>query len=211
MQLTLFEREVSKESPAWPAAQQHRQSAGQRARRVRCRVHRLPAGLSVLTESWLREADFHFSPTKPDYGPPAFVEVFRRFKGPIPRWLRREHRCVLEHEGRPSPVDEDFTLVARQPRQSLFSQPVPRTKRPAVLQLSGCGAVLRRQIPRPAGTAIKLSPEELLARLAASNAPAHALRVDQRPALAALFPDHRLRRRFHQKSATHSALAPWNK
>ncbi|NIO38877.1 MAG: AAA family ATPase, partial [Burkholderiales bacterium] len=26
-----------------------------------------PPGLSILTESWLREADFHISPTKADY------------------------------------------------------------------------------------------------------------------------------------------------
>ncbi len=39
-----------------------------------------PPGLSVLTESWLREADFHISPTKADYVSVCGLEVFRRFK-----------------------------------------------------------------------------------------------------------------------------------
>ena len=67
MQLTLFEREVSKES----LHQRLRSSISGLLGNVRgvfdVVLIDCPPGLSILTESWLREADFHFSPTKPDY------------------------------------------------------------------------------------------------------------------------------------------------
>jgi AAA domain len=40
-----------------------------------------PPGLSVLTESWLREADFHISPTKLDHISSYALEVLGHFKG----------------------------------------------------------------------------------------------------------------------------------
>jgi chromosome partitioning protein len=86
MQLTLFEREVSKES----LHARLRTSIGALLGHVRSVFDIIlidcPPGLSVLTESWLREADFHFSPTKPDYVSTCGLEVFRRFKGSTRRW-----------------------------------------------------------------------------------------------------------------------------
>ena len=79
-QLTLFEREVSK---------------GEHERELRRVVGALLAearlaydlvlidsapGLSVLTESWLREADFYLSPTRPDYISTRGLKFLREFR-----------------------------------------------------------------------------------------------------------------------------------
>ena len=78
--LTLFEREVSK---------------GEHERHLRATVGALLAearlrydlvlidsapGLSVLTESWLREADFYVSPTRPDYISTRGLKFLREFR-----------------------------------------------------------------------------------------------------------------------------------
>ena len=101
MQLTLFEREVSKES----LHARLRTSIGALLNHVRgvfdIVLIDCPPGLSVLTESWLREADFHFSPTKPDYVSTCGLEVFRRFKGLNPEMGFAENLGVdRQHEGR---------------------------------------------------------------------------------------------------------------
>jgi len=80
VQLTLFEREISRES-------QHtrlRTVIGTLLDQLRGLFDIIlidcPPGLSVLTESWLREADYYISPTKADYISTCGLEVFRRFK-----------------------------------------------------------------------------------------------------------------------------------
>ena len=97
MQLTLFEREVSKES----LHARLRTSIGALLNHVRgvfdIVLIDCPPGLSVLTESWLREADFHFSPTKPDYVSTCGLEVFPALQGPqsgdgVCRKPRRRHQ-----------------------------------------------------------------------------------------------------------------------
>ena len=79
--LTLFEREVSKG--------EHEAAAAQR-RSARCSPRRSKLydlvlidsapGLSVLTECWLREADFYISPTRPDYISTRGLEFLRQFR-----------------------------------------------------------------------------------------------------------------------------------
>ena len=65
--LTLFEREVSKaDHEVWL-----RRTIGELLTEARSLYDLVlidsAPGLSVLTESWLREADFYLSPTRPDY------------------------------------------------------------------------------------------------------------------------------------------------
>ena len=174
MQLTLFEREVSKES----LHGRLRSSIGNLLGNVRGVFDVVfidcPPGLSVLTESWLREADFHFSPTKPDYVSTCGLEVFRRFKGLNPEMGFAENIgvCVNMKDGH-SPVDEDYHrwLLANHDNHC-FSQPVPRTSAlQHASQLSSVERSYAAKYPGQSGTAIKLITEELLARLAAANTP----------------------------------------
>lgn len=95
MQLTLFEREVSKEA---------RHSGLRNAIAELLNIVRpvfdvvlidCPPGLSILTESWLREADYHISPTKADYVSVCGLEVFRRFKALNPEMGFAENLGVV--------------------------------------------------------------------------------------------------------------------
>ena len=116
MQLTLFEREVSKES----LHARLRSSIGALLGHVRSVFDIIlidcPPGLSVLTESWLREADFHFSPTKPDYVSTCGLEVFRRFKGLNPEMGFAENLGVLVNmKDMQSAVDGDYQKYSVEP------------------------------------------------------------------------------------------------
>ena len=149
MQLTLFEREVSKES----LHARLRTSIGALLGHVRSVFDIVlidcPPGLSVLTESWLREADFHFSPTKPDYVSTCGLEVFRRFKGLNPEMGFAENLGVVinmkEQQsvgGRRLPA-----LARRQPRQPLLQAGRAAHQRPAARRpAEPGGALLLRQV-----------------------------------------------------------------
>ena len=56
-------------------------------------------GLSVLTECFLREADFYVSPTRPDYISTRGLGFRREFLSATPRWVSPESRCHHQHEG----------------------------------------------------------------------------------------------------------------
>jgi chromosome partitioning protein len=78
--LTLFEREVSKgDHEVWL-----RRTVGALLTEARgvydlVLIDSAP-GLSVLTESWLREADFYLSPTRPDYISTRGLKFLREFR-----------------------------------------------------------------------------------------------------------------------------------
>lgn len=173
MQLTLFEREVSRESLH---------------ARLRASIRRLlndvrsvfdvvlvdcPPGLSVLTESWLREADFHISPTKPDYVSSCGLEVFRRFKALNPEMGFAENLGVLINmKDRSSLVDDEYhRWLQENPENRCFSQMVPRVN---ALQNAARFSTIERsyqaKYPGEAGQTIRGLTEEILARLAEGNA-----------------------------------------
>lgn len=173
MQLTLFEREVSRESLH---------------ARLRASIRRLlndvrtvfdlvlidcPPGLSVLTESWLREADFHISPTKPDYVSSCGLEVFRRFKALNPEMGFAENLGVLINmKDTSSLVDDEYhRWLQENPDNRCFSQVVPRVN---ALQNAARFSTIERsyqaKYPGEAGQAVRALSEEVLARLASANA-----------------------------------------
>lgn len=173
MQLTLFEREVSKES----LHARLRTSIGALLGHVRGVFDVIlidcPPGLSVLTESWLREADFHFSPTKPDYVSTCGLEVFRRFKGLNPEMGFAENLGVLINmKDTTSSVDNDYhRWLADNAENRCFPQAVPRTSAlQHAAQLSPVERSYVAKYPGDSGTAIKAVAQELLNRLAAANA-----------------------------------------
>src|SRR5207247_10447819 len=78
--LTLFEREVSKGEHE----RELRKTVGALLGDVRLLYDLVlidsAPGLSVLTESWLREADFYLSPTRPDYISTRGLKFLREFQ-----------------------------------------------------------------------------------------------------------------------------------
>jgi chromosome partitioning protein len=202
MQLTLFEREVSKESLHGKL----RSSIGALLNHVRgvfdIVLIDCPPGLSVLTESWLREADFHLSPTKPDYVSTCGLEVFRRFKSLNPEMGFAENLGVIVNmKDAYSSVDADYQRwLMENPDNRSFAQAVPRT---SALQVAAQLMPVERsyvaKYPGESGAAIRAAAEELIGRLKAANEavvakppPAPAAKAAQAQAPAAPAPPAKL-------------------
>ena len=151
MQLTLFEREVSKES----LHARLRTSIGALLNHVRSVFDIIlidcPPGLSVLTESWLREADFHLSPTKPDYVSTCGLEVFRRFKGLNPEMGFAENLgVVINMRDAQSPVEADYQRWLGENPDNRAVRPDGAAHQRAAARLAPerGGALLRGQVSR---------------------------------------------------------------
>jgi chromosome partitioning protein len=177
MQLTLFEREVSKESLHGKL----RSSIGALLKHVRgvfdIVLIDCPPGLSVLTESWLREADFHLSPTKPDYVSTCGLEVFRRFKGLNPEMGFADNLGVIVNmKDAYSSVDADYQRwLMENPDNLCFTQAVPRTSALQVAaQLSPVERSYVAKYPGESGVSVRAVAEELINRLTAANRAAQA-------------------------------------
>jgi len=172
MQLTLFEREVAKER----LLARMRASVGALLADVREMFDVIlidcPPGLSVLTESWLREADFHISPTKPDHIATYALEVLGHFKGLNPEMGFAENLGVLINmKQMQSTIDADHHRRLMENKDNrCFAQAVPHT---ATLQhASHLGPVERSydiKYPGESGNAVQAVCQELLNRLALGN------------------------------------------
>jgi len=172
MQLTLLEREVSKEN----LHGRLREVIGELLTGVR-RVFDVviidcPPGLSVLTECWLREADFHISPTKADYVSVCGLEVFRRFKGLNPEMGFAENLGVIVNlKETNSASDEEYHRWLQQNAENAcFEQAIPRM--PALQDAANFQSYERSYLakyPGQVGTAVRALTEEVMARLAARN------------------------------------------
>ena len=172
MQLTLFEREVSKES----LRGRLRTSISTLLSNVRTVFDVVlldcPPGLSVLTESWLREADFHISPTKADYVSTCGLEVFRRFKSLNPEMGFAQNLGVLINmKDNNSPTDNEYhRWLAGNADNFCFEQSIPRA---GALQDAARFQVQDRsyqaKYPGEAGKALKAVTIESLERMAAAN------------------------------------------
>ena len=174
MQLTLFEREVSKEN----LHTRMRSVIGQvltDARRVfDVILIDCPPGLSVLTESWLREADFHISPTKADYVSICGLEVFRRFKALNPEMgFARNMGVIINMKDSHSAADEDYHAWLRSDADNrCFTQAVPRMNS---LQDAARFQVAERsyaaKYPGSVGQSVKALANEVVQRMNEANMP----------------------------------------
>lgn len=168
MQLTLFEREVSKES----LHGRLRSVIGELLAGARGIFDIIlidcPPGLSVLTESWLREADYHISPTKADYVSVCGLEVFRRFKALNPEMGFAENLGVLVNmKDAQSPTEEDYHAWLRSNAENrCFEQVVPRslTMQEAARFHAPDRSYLAKY-PGQLGTALRQLAEEVLTRM----------------------------------------------
>lgn len=174
MQLTLFEREVSKEA----LHARLRTTIADILQKVRPVFDIIlidcPPGLSVLTESWLREADFHVSPTKADYVSVCGLEVFRRFRTLNPEMGFAENMGVLVNmRDMSSLVDTEYVnWLKTNPENRCFETSIPRV---SALQDAARFQPQQRsygaKYPGQVGQQIRTLCRELLTRLEAANAP----------------------------------------
>jgi chromosome partitioning protein len=189
--LTLFEREVSKgehEARLRSIIAAWLEEAAQSYDVVL--IDSAP-GLSVLTECFLREADFYLSPTKPDYASTRGLAFLQGFKQRNPEMGFAESLGVIINIKDPhSPEDEQFDNRLRQdPTHRCFQQSIPLA---TPLQAARCLAPRFRshlaKYPGSTGNLLRNLTSELLSRLAAprgetatSVAPAESVTDERRP------------------------------
>jgi chromosome partitioning protein len=167
--LTLFEREVSKgdhEARLRSIIGACLAEAGQTYDIVL--IDSAP-GLSVLTECFLREADFYLSPTKPDYVSTRGLKFLQGFKERNPEMGFAESLGVIINMKDPhSPEDEHFDRWLRQDSgYSCFHQSIPQV---TSLQATGVSPQARSywaKYPGRTGEQLRHLTLELLSRLSA--------------------------------------------
>ena len=184
MELTLLEREVSKASLHGVLRTTISGLLSQVRPVFDLVLVDCPPGLSVLTESWLREADFHLSPTKADYVSVCGLDVFRRFKSLNPEMGFAENLGVaVNMKEKLSATDDEYhRWLMEQAENRCFASAVPRL--PALQDAARFRTERRSyaaKYPGEAGQSIKALANEILARMAASDAAAARI-AERQPA-----------------------------
>lgn len=170
VQLTLFEREVSRESHHTRLRTEIAKLLKQIKPAFDIILIDCPPGLSVLTESWLREADFHITPTKADYISTCGLEVFRRFKSLHPEMGFATHLGVLINmKEMASPVDQEYHNWLLQDEDNwCFESVIPRmTALQQAARFQADERSFAAKYPGAAGHAFRNLAQELLERLEA--------------------------------------------
>jgi chromosome partitioning protein len=167
--LTLFERAVSKgdhETLLRSVIAAFLEEAGQTYDIVL--IDSAP-GLSVLTECFLREADFYLSPTKPDYASTRGLKFLHGFKQRNPEMGFAENLgIIINIKDLHSPEDADFDEWLRQDSENrCFRQSIPQV---TPLRSARCVAPRLRsylaKYPGGTGDLLRDLTSELLGRLA---------------------------------------------
>lgn len=176
MQLTLFEREVSRESQHARLRQVVRALLAEVRSVFDVVLIDCPPGLSVLTEAWLREADFHLSPTKPDYVSLCGLEIFRRFKSLNPEMgFATNIGVLINMKDLHAPADAEYEAwLKANPDNNCFVQALPflRPLQDAA-RFTPPDRSYMAKYPGLVGQSIRAVSSELLERLAkAADRPA---------------------------------------
>ncbi len=166
--LTLFEREVSKGNHEGALRLAIRAFLAE-ARDVYDLVLIDSApGLSVLTECWLREADFCVSPAKPDYLSTRGLQFLQQFgERDIQMGFSENLGVVISMKDAHAPEDEQFDQwLRRNLKARCFTQVIPRT---TALQTAAYFSERRRsyaaKYPGKTGKALREIAAEVLDRL----------------------------------------------
>lgn len=172
MQLALFERELSQETELV----QLRACVRALLEHVRgvfdiVLIDCAP-GLSVVTESWLRETDFIISPVVPDHISIYSLEVLGHFKKRNPEMGFGEHLGVLINmKDMHSAADADYERRLRDNADNrCFTEAVPRTQAlQHATQLSAVERPYDDKYPGETGSALWAVGQELLNRISAAS------------------------------------------
>jgi chromosome partitioning protein len=170
--LTLFEREVSKKGREIQLRKTIRSLLAEARQLYDFILVDSAPGLSVLTECWLREADYYLSPTKPVYVSIRGLQFLGQFR-------ERDHHIgfaeslgtVVNMKDQHSTHDEHFDRLLRQDAEhNCFEQPILRT---TALQAAGHFWPQHRsyaaKYPGQTGQALRNLTLEVFGRLAADG------------------------------------------
>jgi chromosome partitioning protein len=170
--LTLFEREVSKGDRETLL----RRIVGSCLREARnaydiVLIDSAP-GLSVLTECWLREADFYLSPTRPDYISTRGLAFMNKFRQRNPEMGFAELLGVIINRKDPqSHEDEQYDYWLRlEPENRCFSRPILRvTPLQSAAYFSTSDRSYWAKYPGQTGDQLRHLTDEFLQRIAAAQ------------------------------------------
>ena len=171
--LTLFEREVSKGSHEGALRLAIRGLLNEARQAYDLVLIDSAPGLSVVTECWLREADFCLSPAKPDYLSTRGLQFLQQFGSRDTEMGFAENLGVIISMKDPhAPEDEQFDRWLRQNiKTRCFKQTIPRT---TALQTAAYFSVRRRsygaKYPGKTGRVLRDLASEVLERLAQAKA-----------------------------------------
>ena len=171
--LTLFEREVSKGGHEAGLRLAIRAFLAEARHAYDLILIDSAPGLSVLTECWLREADFCLSPAKPDYLSTHALQFLQQFgRRDAEMGFSESLGVVISLKDANSAEDEQFDRWLRHHlKDACFEQTIPRA---AALQTAAYFSVRRRSFwakyPGQTGRVLRQLASELLSRLAAAQA-----------------------------------------
>ena len=175
--LTLFEREVSKGDREGRLRKTVRAWLAEARRAYDLVLIDSAPGLSVLTECWLREADFYISPTRPDHISTRGLSFLREFRERDAHMGFAELLGVVVNMKDPlSPEDEQYDRWLRQdPDNHCFRQALVRA---GPLQAAGRFSLRPRsywaKYPGQTGDYLRQLSVEVLERVAAAQAAVRA-------------------------------------
>jgi chromosome partitioning protein len=166
--LTLFEREVSKGSHEGALRLAVRGLLAEAREAYDLVLIDSAPGLSVVTECWLREADFCLSPAKPDYLSTRGLQFLQQFGSrDTDMGFAENLGVIISMKDQHAPEDEQFDRWLRQNiKARCFKQTIPRT---SALQTAAYFSVRRRsygaKYPGRTGRVLRDLAGELLDRL----------------------------------------------
>jgi chromosome partitioning protein len=169
--LTLFEREVSKNDHEVKLRRVVRAWLAEARSLYDLVLIDSAPGLSVLTECWLREADYYVSPTKPDYISARGLKFLREFRQRDPEMgFADPLGVIINMKDVLSPEDDHYERWLRQDAENrCFQQTIVRA---TPLQAAGRFAPSPRSFwakyPGQTGDHLRRLTAELLARLGES-------------------------------------------
>ena len=127
-----------------------------------------PPGLSLLTEIWLRESDYHLAPAKPDFLAIAGLEMFREFKKINPDLKMAENLGILVNmKNSNSPEDDNYHAILENDEESrCFPYAIPHMSPiQHAARFSHESRSFAAKYPGAAGDAFRHTANELMQRI----------------------------------------------
>ena len=166
--LTLFEREVSKGERETVLRRTIGTCLGEARQAYDLVLIDSAPGLSVVTECWLREADFYLTPTRPDYISTRGLAFLRKFRQRNPEMGFAELLgVVVNMKSTQSGEDDQYDQWLRQdPDNRCFDRPILRvTPLQSAAYFSPRDRSYWAKYPGQTGDQLRYLTDEFLARL----------------------------------------------
>ncbi len=175
MDLPLLEREVAVANKFAAMRETARVLLASAAKYVDVVLVDCAPGISVMTETWLRECDFHLIPVKPDFLAVSGLEYVRRFRSRNPEMGFAEHLGIVINMLEPMSEGDRVMMEHLHADKDLkcFGTPIPMSnqlQRAALLSAEPRSYIAK--YAGDAGRAVRAVTDELVDRLerhAASN------------------------------------------